>query len=475
MPNADELLLEIGLERGLLTPKQAGVCRESARLATEAGVKVTLAKVAQDLGLLSRDEILDVRREMAERGVLPRIGDYEVIANLAEGGMASVYKARQVSLDRVVALKVLSPELSGNETYVERFRREGLLAAKLRHPNAVEVYEVGAEGGRHYLAMEYVDGSDVSRELARGRMDEARALAIVEGVAGALAVAHAQGIVHRDIKPANIMLTWDGAAKLADLGIAKQRGRADLELTRTGQVIGSPYYMSPEQCEGVEEVDGRSDIYSLGVTLYRMACGRPPFSGKTTMQVARQRLDATPPDPKRANPKLSDATAGLIRRMIARRPEQRFQTCEELIAAIRKIRRDLGYPDPVAGSGGRAFPIQGPVEREGAVSSREMLLALLVAVGLAGFLGLGAGVAIGRRTPPARFRGERLREACENRLARAARLVGEKKWDEALLALGQAREAAALLPEAPELAKRVSKRVMELRLRRPPSEPGKAP
>ena len=338
----DQLFIDIALEKGLLTQEQVDECAQAHTQATQLGVKITFTKLAQDRGLLSKDQITDIRREMAKRGVLPEFGGYELISKLGQGGMGAVYKARQIKLDRVVALKVLPAEMAANRQYIARFEREARLAAKVLHPNAVQVFDVGQEGVRHYIAMEFVDGSDVAKELTGGPMAEDRALQIIRGVAEALAVAHEQKIVHRDIKPANIMLTSRGTPKVADLGIAKQTGVHGGTLTRTGAAIGTPHYMSPEQCLGQKDIDCRSDIYSLGATLFHMVCGARPFEADTAMAVMRKQVDEASPDPREKNPNLSDASAGLIWRMMAKDREARFQTCTELIAAVDEILKGAG-------------------------------------------------------------------------------------------------------------------------------------
>jgi len=333
--HAEDLFLKIALESGVLTSEQAEVCRaDQARLA-EMGFSRTLAQICREKGLLSPDQISRIRREMTLHGVFPRIGGYELIASLGQGGMGTVYSARQISLDRIVALKVLRTELARNREFVKRFEREGRLAGRLSHPNAVQVYDVGHDAERHYMAMEFVEGSDVEREMTHGPMEEAHALEIIRGVAQALSVAHEHGIVHRDIKPANILLDKGGSPKLSDLGIAKQVGVSGETLTQTGTALGTPAYMSPEQCLGRKDIDGRSDFYSLGATLFHMVCGKPPFHATTMAAIIHKHVYEPLPDPQAVNLRLTQATAQLIRRMMEKEPGKRFQTCAELLAAIK--------------------------------------------------------------------------------------------------------------------------------------------
>ena len=346
--DADALFVEIALEKGMLTRGQVDACRGDQVRLSEIGYSRTIAQITREKNLLTVRQVTEIRREMAKRGVLPKLGGYELIGKLGEGGMGTVYKARQVSLDRIVALKVLPSELSRNRTYVERFRREGLLAARVSHRNAVQIFDVGEDAGRHYMAMEFVDGSDVKAEINRGPMDERRALEVVRGVAEALAAAHDQGIVHRDIKPANVMLTSKGVPKLSDLGIAKQTGTQGATLTRTGAVIGTPHYMSPEQCLGQKDIDARADIYSLGATLFHMVCGRMAFEANTAMAVMRKQVDDPLPNPKALNPRLSEGTVALIRRLMEKDRNARVQTCAELVSAVDALlsgRAAVGVPE----------------------------------------------------------------------------------------------------------------------------------
>ena len=203
----------------------------------------------------------------------------EVIGLIGQGGMGFVYKVRQPNLDRIVALKILSPELGRDPAFAERFAREARTLGKLQHANIVTVFEHGESGGFFYLLMEYVDGVNLRQAMRTGRFTPEQALAIVPGICDALQAAHAQGIWHRDIKPENILLDRDGKVKIADFGIARIVGdpQQDFTLTRTGSALGSVSYMAPEQHEKPHEVDHRADIYSLGVVIYEMLTGELPL------------------------------------------------------------------------------------------------------------------------------------------------------------------------------------------------------
>src|SRR5271170_5074178 len=218
----------------------------------------------------------------------PRVfsGRYELTHMVARGGMAQVYRARDLLLDRPVALKVLFPELSTDATFVERFRREAQAAANLSHPNIVSVFDWGESESTYFIVMEYVDGEPLSSIIrTQAPLGPAHTAAIGADIAKALSFAHRHGVVHRDVKPGNVLITSDGQVKVTDFGIARAIGGGDEQVTQTGLVMGTATYFSPEQAQGFE-VDGRSDVYSLGVVLYEMTTGRPPFSGETPVSIA---------------------------------------------------------------------------------------------------------------------------------------------------------------------------------------------
>jgi serine/threonine-protein kinase len=273
---------------------------------------------------------------------LKQIGGFELLSRIGQGGMGAVFKARQTSLDRIVALKVLPPSIAKDTKFIERFQREARACAKLNHPNIVQGVDVGQDEatGVWYFAMEYVDGPSVLKLLkSEGRIPEERALKIARDVASALECAASQGIVHRDIKPDNILLTADGEAKLADLGLARQM-RDDASLTQSGQAIGTPYYMAPEQVRGrADQYDSRTDIYALGGTLFHLVTGQPPYSGETGAVIMSKHLTEPVPKAHKVNPDVSEECSRLIERMMQKKPEQRVQTPAELLAQIERVMR----------------------------------------------------------------------------------------------------------------------------------------
>ena len=260
-------------------------------------------------------------------------GRYELTHLIARGGMAQVYRAMDRQLERPVALKVLFPELSVDRTFVERFRREAQAAANLSHPNIVPVFDWGEDDGSYFIVMEYVEGRPLSAVLRDPQPMPPRQIATIgAGVAAALAFAHRHGVVHRDVKPGNILITPDGDVKVTDFGIARAMNTEE-SLTQTGAVMGTAAYFSPEQAEG-KGVDSRSDIYSLGVVLYEMSVGRPPFTGDSPVAVASKHVRDMPVLPREANPTVPPALEAVVMKAMAKNPDDRYASAEELRADL---------------------------------------------------------------------------------------------------------------------------------------------
>ncbi|MBI3736071.1 SEL1-like repeat protein, partial [Candidatus Sumerlaeota bacterium] len=271
---------------------------------------------------------------MAEDLVGKIIGNYEILGELGRGGMGVVYKAHEQSLGRAVALKVLPPNLAADEAFLKRFTREARAVAQLNHPNVVTIYNIGQEGATHYIAMEFIRGrvlSDMIKE--KGRIELRPALHIARQVADALGAAHRSRIIHRDIKPQNIMVDEGGRVKVMDFGIAKMTEEMATSLTRTGDVLGTPAYMSPEQCRG-KQLDGRTDIYSLGIVLFQMLAGTLPFKGETPVTVIQKILFEPAPSVLEFNPNVPPSVVRLLDRCLSKEVEDRYPSSLELSADL---------------------------------------------------------------------------------------------------------------------------------------------
>ena len=271
---------------------------------------------------------------MADSSV-PNIPEYEVLERIGSGGMATVYRARRLRDDGIVALKVLHEHLAYDRTYAERFRREADAAEKINHPAVVPIFRVGRANSRPFLEMEFVEGSTLAEYLrATGRLGEEQALRIAGQVAAGLAAAHAAGIVHRDLKPPNIMLVG-GDVRVMDFGVARIEDARTL--TATGMFAGTPAYMSPEQVEG-SVATAQSDLYSLGIILYEMLTGAVPFRADTPMGVMQQQLNVPPQPMDVGGQRLAGAVSGLVSRLLAKSPGDRFQAAGELASVIETLR-----------------------------------------------------------------------------------------------------------------------------------------
>jgi len=273
-----------------------------------------------------------------------QIPGYELLGRLGAGAMATVYKARQVSLDRIVAVKVLPKSSSQKPEFVERFYAEGRAAAKLNHPNIVAALDVGRHGDTHYFVMEYVEGHTVYEHLVKeGPYSETEALAIGIQIASALEHAHHAGLIHRDVKPKNILITKAGVAKLADMGLARAVSDREAVETEAGRAFGTPYYISPEQIRADMDVDYRADIYSFGATLYHMVTGKPPFEGPDVAAVLRKHLRESLVPPNRVNPALTTGMCEIIELCMAKNPAKRYPTTTALIEDLQSV-ADGGAP-----------------------------------------------------------------------------------------------------------------------------------
>jgi serine/threonine-protein kinase len=265
-----------------------------------------------------------------------RVGDYEVLEVLGAGGMGRVYKVRNIISDRVEAMKVLLPNLEGDADLADRFMREVKVQASLDHPNIAALHTALRLDNQLLMLMEYVEGVTIDVVLRSGRIPIDKAIDYTAQVLSALSYAHAHGVVHRDLKPANMIVTPSGVVKLMDFGIARMV--ADRKLTQTGGTLGSIYYMSPEQIKGGVAVDARSDLYSLGISLYEMVTGARPFQGDSEYSIMAAHLETTPPPPIQVDPNLPPALSEIILMSLEKDPAQRFQTADAFRAALLSVR-----------------------------------------------------------------------------------------------------------------------------------------
>ena len=258
---------------------------------------------------------------------------YEIIETIGKGGMATVYKAIQKNINKTVALKVLHQNLLHDDEFIERFEREAKSGGALKHANIVEIYDVGNQNGVHYMAMEFLDGEDLHQIIReKGKLGVEETISIIAPIAEALDYAHKKGLIHRDVKSSNIIITTEGRPVLTDFGIA--HAAAGTKLTQTGTVIGTPEYMSPEQAEG-KQVDGRSDLYSLGVVMYECLTGRVPFKGDNPLTTIRKIIDEKQTDIKELTPETPSWLNEIENKLLSKNKEERYRTGKELAESLR--------------------------------------------------------------------------------------------------------------------------------------------
>jgi serine/threonine protein kinase len=334
LPFGELALLEDLITRDQLLPllQQQKDARESSRPTRKIGTLLVHE------GLLSRDDARRVLRLQRERGP---IEGYVLLERIGSGGMGTVYRAVQRSLEREVALKILARRASKHDRYRARFLQEAKLLAQLRHTNLVKVYDIGESNGHLYFAMEYVRGK-TARDLIRryGSIPEPEALDYMEQVANAIAHYEERKIIHRDLKPENILITERGIAKIADLGLSKQISESgDLHLTRPGKTLGTPLYISPELARGDDQIDIRSDLYSLGATFYHLVCGQPPFERESSADLLTAHVREIPANPRDVNPIVSAGLDELLMTLLEKKPRDRVKSPAALIDAIQRVRR----------------------------------------------------------------------------------------------------------------------------------------
>src|SRR5687768_8398773 len=349
--NLDTDVGKLVQDMGLATSTEVEFCREQQKQSSDPNQR-SLADLLVENAFITANQAKRIRFQLDERKN-SQIPGYQLICKVGKGAMATVYKARQLSLDRIVAVKVLPKKMSDNAEFVERFYKEGRAAARLSHNNIVQAIDVGSSPDNfHYFAMEFIEGKTlydlmVPPPAGEGHVfGEAETLDIMIQMADALAHSHARGLIHRDVKPKNIILTPSGVAKLTDLGLARAQDDADAAQSEAGKAYGTPYYISPEQIRGDVNIDFRADIYSLGATLYHMVTWKPPFDGETPSAVMHKHLKQplTPAD--HVNTNLSAGIGEIIDVAMAKDREERYRTTEDLLEDLEAVRR--GEPPPHA-------------------------------------------------------------------------------------------------------------------------------
>jgi serine/threonine-protein kinase len=326
------------LRRGLATAQEIEACRAHRAKLAAGDQSKGLLEIMVAANVLTRSQAVRLAKEIGEAQKKFEIPGYQILDKLGKGSMGIVYKARQASVDRIVAVKVLLEALAKNREFVKRFDREAKIAAKLSHNNIVNAIDAGEVNGQYYFVMEYVEGETIKDMIEKGRIfDEKMALKIIIAVAEALKHAQVRGLIHRDIKPENVILTKDGNVKLADLGLARLTADEKWAMAEAGMAIGTPYYISPEQVRGQVDVDIRSDIYSLGATLYHMVTGVPPYDGDTPNEVMKKHVDKNSPlvPPDHLNTRLSSGLGEVVETMMAKNRENRYRNPDDLLLDLK--------------------------------------------------------------------------------------------------------------------------------------------
>ena len=337
--NYDTIFGKMAVEQELCT--DAELKRSLEELQSRRKVNpIVLKDLMIDLGYVTPSQAERLKKSIKEsKAAAYQIPGYQILGKLGAGAMAVVYKARQLSLNRTVAIKVLPKRFTENPEYVERFYKEGQAAGKLNHNNIVQAFDVGEAGGYHYFVMEYVEGKTIHDDLSAGKIySEDEALDIIIQVAHALAHAHTCGLIHRDVKPKNIIINIEGVVKLADMGLARETTDIETARTEAGKAYGTPYYIAPEQIRGRIDIDHRADIYGLGATLYHIVTGRVPFMADDPSDVMRKHLKERLIPPDHINTSLSAGISEVIEVMMAKRKEDRYNNVEELLTDLEAVR-----------------------------------------------------------------------------------------------------------------------------------------
>lgn len=336
--NVDSILGKLVVDKNLCTDNEVQQCLDVMQNLARQGKPHSLSDALLAQGYVTPSQLKRLQETIEEARPSHRIPGYQMLEKLGAGAMAVVFKARQLSLDREVAIKVLPRRLSENREYVERFYKEGRAAARLNHNNIVQAIDVGEASGYHYFVMEYVKGTTVYDRLSKGEIySEKEALDIIIQIADALGHAHERGLIHRDVKPKNIMITENGIAKLADMGLAREAADQVAAQMEAGRAYGTPYYISPEQIRGELDIDFRADIYSLGATFYHMVTGKVPFEAPTPSAVMHKHLKEILVPPDHINSALSVGVAEVIEVMMAKKRSDRYGSIKMLMEDLKAV------------------------------------------------------------------------------------------------------------------------------------------
>jgi serine/threonine-protein kinase len=395
--NLDTEVGRIVVDLGLATRTEIEFCRESQKQSSDPNQR-SLADLLVENSFITVNQAKRIRSQLEERK-RSQLPGYELMGKLGKGAMATVYKAKQISLNRIVAVKVLPRKMSDNVEFVERFYKEGQAAARLSHNNIVQAIDVGSTpDGYHYFVMEYVEGKtlyDIMQPppVGEGRVfSENDALDIMIQMADALAHAHQRNLIHRDVKPKNILLTPQGVAKLTDLGLARATDDKHAAESEAGKAYGTPYYISPEQIRGEVDIDYRADIYSLGATFYHLVTGRPPFDGETPSAVMHKHLKQELVPPDHLNTSLSAGIGEIIEVAMSKNRDERYASMEDMLEDLRAVRagnapihaRQQVDLDQIAKieENAQTIDIDGPASTPSAIWSHPVVITLLIANGL---------------------------------------------------------------------------------------------
>lgn len=347
-----DLFGDVAVSKGFLTWAQMRDALKRQQKYKEMGIPIRIGEVSVEMGLLTQAQCNEILADQKERrkayaepkpavapekpepteideGIPFHLGRFRIQKRLG-GVMGIVYRALDTKSNQPIALKILPRTLAHEPAFVERFKREVKATSALSHPNIVKIIDAGVEHGLFYLAMEYIDGESLNQRLRRvGKLDEKEALTLGRNVALALQHAHSQNVLHRDIKPENIMLTQTGDVKLTDFGLAKLLAD-EQKITAEGIAVGTPHYIAPEQARALKETDHRADLYALGATLFHSITGRLPYEGDDGAEIMRRHVFEATPDPRTVDPSITPAIADMLMKLMAKDPDQRYQSGEEL-------------------------------------------------------------------------------------------------------------------------------------------------